>query len=66
MLVLSRKVGEAIRIGDAITVFVTEIRSVHGLARVKLGVEAPQHVPISRTELLEESDDGDAERTTEG
>jgi carbon storage regulator len=66
MLVLSRKVGEAIAIGDDITVYVTDIRSVGGRARVKLGIDAPSDVSISRTELIEEERDGDASSVTEG
>lgn len=47
MLVLSRKVGEAIKLGDDITVVVTAIKG----GRVRLGVEAPKDVVISRGEL---------------
>ena len=47
MLVLTRKVGERIRIGDNITVVVT--KSVGN--RVTLGIEAPRDVRIVRGEL---------------
>lgn len=49
MLVLSRKAGETIRIGDNITV------TVHRLSgnRVSLGIEAPPDVAIKRGELLD-------------
>lgn len=47
MLVLSRKSGEKIRIGDNITV---EVRRVAG-NRVALAFEAPQDVRILRGEL---------------
>ena len=46
MLVLSRKVDESIRIGDA---FVTIISVVGGV--VKVGIVAPRSVEILRTEL---------------
>ena len=47
MLVLSRKQGESLRIGDNITVTVLEVRG-----RVsKLGIEAPADVRILRGEL---------------
>ncbi|GHO50866.1 carbon storage regulator [Ktedonospora formicarum] len=48
MLVLRRKVGERIRIGDTIHLSILAIEG----ERVKLGVEAPPHVPIVREELL--------------
>jgi carbon storage regulator len=47
MLVLSRKSGETIVIGDEIRVTVLEIRG----NSVKLGLEAPREVPLRRAEL---------------
>ncbi len=47
MLVLSRKPGEAVVIGDNVEVTVLE---VHG-DRVKLGLRGPAEVPIRREEL---------------
>ena len=46
MLVLSRKSGEKLEIGDDIQVTVTEI----GPHKVRLGIEAPRHVSIRRPE----------------
>jgi carbon storage regulator len=48
MLVLSRKTGERVRIGQFIEVTVLE--SNHG--RVKLGFSGPPEVPIHREEVL--------------
>ena len=48
MLILQRKVGESIRIGDSITLRVTEI----GSDRVKLAIDAPRELSIMREELL--------------
>jgi carbon storage regulator len=48
MLVLSRKANESIVIGDAITVTVVQI----GRGRVRIGIEAPNRVPIYRVEVL--------------
>lgn len=47
MLVLSRKVGELIDIGNQIQVKVVAIEG----QRVRLGIEAPAEVPIRRSEL---------------
>lgn len=47
MLVLSRKVGEQIRIGDGVII---RVMAVAG-SRVRLGIEAPQAVSIWREEL---------------
>ena len=49
MLVLTRKVGEQIQIGDEITV--TVVRLAGG--SVGLGIEAPQTMPVAREELQE-------------
>lgn len=47
MLVLSRKRDESIVIADQIVVTVVEIRG----DRVRLGVEAPRHIPVYRGEI---------------
>jgi carbon storage regulator len=49
MLVLSRKIGEKIHIGDDVTI---EVRRVAG-NRVTLAIEAPKNVRILRGELKE-------------
>jgi carbon storage regulator len=48
MLVLSRKVGEEVLIGDAIRVRILEIRG----NRVKLGFTAPDDVRFMRLEVM--------------
>lgn len=50
MLVLSRKVGETILIGDNIAVTVVQV----GPGSVRLGVVAPQEVVIVREEIREQ------------
>jgi carbon storage regulator len=50
MLVLSRKVGERILIGDKIAVTVVRV----GPGIVRLGVEAPHELAIIREELKTE------------
>ena len=47
MLVLTRKVGEAVMVGSLINLKVLEVRK----GSVKLGIEAPDHVPIYRHEI---------------
>jgi carbon storage regulator len=50
MLVLSRRVGESIVIGDGVVVTVLEIRG----DVVRVGVDAPREVKVHRQELLVE------------
>ena len=47
MLVLTRKLGENIRIGDSIKITVLEVRS----GQVKIGIEAPPEVKVHREEI---------------
>lgn len=49
MLVLARKSGEAVAIGDRITVRVLEIKN----GQVKLGVDAPDEVAVHREEIYQ-------------
>jgi carbon storage regulator len=49
MLVLSRKVGEAIVINDNIRITVVDI----GQGRVKIGVHAPNNVSVDRQEIYD-------------
>jgi carbon storage regulator len=48
MLVLSRRPGESITIGDDIVV--TVVAAANG--QVRLGITAPQHVRVLRAEIL--------------
>jgi len=47
MLILSRKVGEEIQVGEEIILKVVAI----GRDKVKIGVEAPKHITINRQEI---------------
>ncbi len=58
MLVLSRRADERIQIGADITV--TVVRIAEGV--VRLGIEAPDHVTIVRSEIQMLSDDSSRER----
>ena len=47
MLVLSRKEGEKIVIGDNIVIHIVDIRG----DKVRLGIEAPKEIPVHRSEV---------------
>ena len=49
MLILTRKLGEQITIGDDITITLLEIKGSH----VKLGIKAPKTIIIHRQEIYE-------------
>ncbi len=48
MLVLTRKTGEVIAIGDEIKVKLLEIKG----GQIKLGIEAPSHITVHREEIF--------------
>ena len=48
MLILSRKVGESIQIGDNIKVMVADIDSK---GFIKIGIEAPRNITVHRDEV---------------
>lgn len=52
MLVLSRRLGEKIFIGDDIVVTVVSVRD----GKIRLGIECPRDVPVYRQEMLPEGD----------
>jgi len=47
VLVLTRRLGESIRIGDEIAVRVVEIQN----GSVRLAIEAPREIPVHREEV---------------
>ena len=49
MLILTRRVGESLRIADDIVVTIVETKGT----QVRVGIEAPQDVTVLREELLE-------------
>ena len=49
MLILTRKSGEGIRIGDQITIKIIEIRG----NQVRVGIQAPRDLSVHREEIYE-------------
>ncbi|HOE96382.1 MAG TPA: carbon storage regulator CsrA [Candidatus Sumerlaeota bacterium] len=49
MLILTRKSGEGIRIGDSITLKILEIRG----NQVRVGVDAPRNISVHREEIYD-------------
>ena len=49
MLVLSRRVGERLMIGDDIVITILEVRS----DGVRLGIDAPRSIAVNRAEVIE-------------
>lgn len=49
MLILTRKLGEKITIGNDIVIRVMEIKG----SQIKLGIEAPKHIEVHREEIYE-------------
>lgn len=50
MLVLTRKQGQSIVIGDSIEVYIVEVRG----DQVRVGIQAPRTIPVVRREVLEQ------------
>ncbi|MGA4516654.1 carbon storage regulator CsrA [Solibacillus silvestris] len=57
MLVLSRKVGETIWIGDDVELVITEVKGDY----VKVGIRAPRTIDIIRGELRNDISDANKE-----
>lgn len=49
MLILTRKLGEGIRVNDDVSIKIVDIRG----GQVRLGIDAPRSVPVHREEVYE-------------
>jgi len=49
MLILTRKLGENIRIGEKIKITILDVKG----GQVKLGIDAPPHIAVHREEIYE-------------
>lgn len=57
MLVLSRRVGESVVVGDDVTITVLDVRG----DVIRIGIDAPRSVSVHRAELLQELADSNQE-----
>ena len=55
MLILTRRVGESLMIGDDVTITVLGVKG----NQVRIGVKAPKDVAVHREEILNRIQDGD-------
>lgn len=60
MLILARKVGQSIMIGDDVEVTITSIVG----NQVKLGIQAPKHISVDREEIRYRKNSEDANGST--
>ena len=55
MLILTRKVGEALKIGDDVTITVLSVKG----HQVRIGIDAPKDVSVHREEIYNRINFGD-------
>jgi len=50
VLVLTRKVGETIRIGDDVSISIIEVQN----GQVRVAIDAPREIPVHREEVYQQ------------
>lgn len=55
MLILTRKEGESLRLGDDITVTVVSVKG----GNVRIGIDAPRDLAVHREEIYEKISEGE-------
>ena len=61
MLILTRKEGESLRLGDDITVTVVSVKGGH----VRIGINAPKDVAVHREEIFQKISEGAPSKDSE-
>lgn len=62
MLVLSRQRDESIMIGDDVEITIVDVRG----DKVRLGINAPKHIPVHRREIYDAIQREKAEKAADG
>lgn len=60
MLLISRKLAESLQIGTDIQITVQRI----GRSKVQIGIAAPRHIPVLRTELIKRAESSEGTPST--
>ena len=61
MLILTRRVGESLMIGDDVTITVLGVKG----NQVRVGVNAPKHVAVHREEILNRIEEAASQKAVE-